>query len=114
MPRRIAERSGYEAMWVLAMFDLPVGSLKAKRDYARFRKKLLTQGFYRLQFSVYGRHCASSDSAGRIARVVEAALPPNGQVRLLMVTERQFGKMQVYEGQKRVETEQPAQQFVLF
>lgn len=110
----IREQSGYESMWLVAMFDLPVDSTKARRAYVRFRKKLLTQGFSRLQYSVYGRHCASIDSAHQICATLKAIMPAQGQIRLLMVTERQFGKMQVFEGKKRVETEQPPTQFTLF
>lgn len=101
-------------MWLVVMFDLPVDTTKAKRHYARFRKKLLAEGFYQLQFSVYGRHCGCSDSAKRVARVIERGLPPRGQVRLLTVTERQFGRMRIFEGETQVETEQPADQFTLF
>jgi CRISPR-associated protein Cas2 len=101
-------------MWIVAMFDLPVDSRKARRNYTRFRKQLLSLGFYQLQFSVYGRHCASSDSANRTKGVIESHLPPAGQVRLLTVTERQFGKMQVFEGKKSVDVEGSADQFTLF
>ncbi|MFN3166949.1 MAG: CRISPR-associated endonuclease Cas2 [Phycisphaeraceae bacterium] len=114
MVRAIPERSGYEAMWLMAMFDLPVDSPKARRAYTRFRKRLLNEGFAQLQYSVYGRHCASVDLANRVCKVLKKAMPKEGQVRLLMVTERQFGKMQVYEGKKRIETEQPPAQYELF
>jgi len=101
-------------MWLMAMFDLPVDSRHARRTYTRFRKKLLTEGFAQLQYSVYARHCASADSARRVCAVLKKAMPIEGQVRLLFVTERQFGKMQVFEGKKRVEAEQPPAQYTLF
>lgn len=101
-------------MWLMAMFDLPVDSAKARRAYTRFRKRLLNEGFAQLQYSVYGRHCASADLAHRVCADLKKAMPKAGQVRLLMVTERQFGKMQVFEGKKRIETEQPPAQFTLF
>ena len=53
------EISGYRFMWVIVMFDLPVDTKKAKRQYAQFRKSLLKDGFVKMQFSVYRRHCAS-------------------------------------------------------
>lgn len=40
-------------MWVFAMFDLPVDSKDARRQYSRFRKELLKQGFMMLQYSGY-------------------------------------------------------------
>ena len=55
--------SGYRFMWVVAMFDLPVDTKAARRAYAQFRKRLLKDGFVKMQFSVYVRHCASEENA---------------------------------------------------
>ena len=45
VPRRRLHLSGYRSMWLFAMFDLPVDTKKARREYTRFRKALLAQGF---------------------------------------------------------------------
>lgn len=96
------------------MFDLPVKTREARREYAQFRKVLLREGFSMLQYSVYARFFAGEDAARPYREKVSAALPPSGQVRLLMVTDRQFGKMEVFYGRKRRQTEQPPQQLLLF
>lgn len=101
-------------MWLFAMFDLPVTTRTARKQYAAFRKALLREGFTMLQFSVYARHCASEESAGTLRAAVRAAIPPDGQVRVIGVTDRQFGKMEVYFGAKRRQTEEPPAQFMLF
>lgn len=101
-------------MWVLAMFDLPVDTKEARRQYVRFRNALLARGFTMLQFSVYARHCASEDFADGIRQDVRGVLPPDGQVRLVAITDRQFGKMEIYVGQNRRATEDPPMQFMLF
>ena len=49
--------SGYRAVWIFAMFDLPTDTDKARKDYTHFRKNLLKDGFAMLQYSVYARHC---------------------------------------------------------
>lgn len=108
------EYSGYRGMWMFAMFDLPVTTKEARKRYARFRKALLVRGFTMLQFSVYARHCASEEFADGVRSDVRAVLPPEGQVRLLGVTDRQFGKMEVYFGKRRKKTEDPPAQFMLF
>jgi CRISPR-associated endonuclease Cas2 len=36
-------------MWVLAMFDLPTDTKKARREYTLFRKALLRDGFTQMQ-----------------------------------------------------------------
>lgn len=114
MRRRVRDLSEYSALWLFAMFDLPVDTKRARREYTRFRKALISQGFLMLQFSVYARYCASEE-AGEVYRGhIHAVLPPDGQVRLLSVTDRQFGKMEVYYGKMREEPEQAPQQLLLF
>lgn len=106
--------SPYRAMWLIAMFDLPVDTPKARKAYTRFRKALLKDGFIMLQFSVYGRFCASEDLAKIHRKTVRAAVPAHGQVRVLALTDHQYGKMEVYSGKIEVEPEQPMEQLELF
>ncbi len=114
MTSRAAAVSGIRAMWLFAMFDLPVVTKKARRDYTRFRKGLLKRGFSMLQFSVYARYCASEESSAAYRNQVSRTLPDSGQVRLLSVTDRQFGKMEVFFGKKREPVEDPPAQIMLF
>lgn len=101
-------------MWLFAMFDLPVTDKELRKRYARFRKDLLCEGFTMLQYSVYARHCPSEEAATTIRERVRACLPAHGQVRVMGVTDRQFGKMEVYFGKSRRKTEEPLLQFMLF
>lgn len=106
--------SGYRAMWVLAMFDLPTDTRQARRDYARFRKRLLEDGFTMLQYSVYVRHCASEENAQVHIQRVSNWVPPAGEVRLLTITDKQFARMRVYWGKLRRPPEHPPYQLELF
>ena len=106
--------SEYKAMWLFAMFDLPVTTQSARRQYTNFRKSLLEEGFSMLQYSVYARYCPSEESATAHRRRIREFLPAEGQVRLVMVTERQFGRMDVYFGKKRSPVETPPTQLMLF
>lgn len=96
------------------MFDLPVTTHEARRQYARFRRDLITMGFTMLQYSVYARCCRSADSAKQSRRDVRAVLPFNGQVRLISITDKQFAKMEVFNGKKRKPAEDPPSQIMLF
>ena len=78
--------SGYRSIWLFAMFDLPVKTKDARREYVRFRDALLAERFTMIQFSVYARNCASADAAASYRRRVRRTLPPEGQVRLLSAT----------------------------
>jgi len=101
-------------MWLVAMFDLPTDTPKARRHYAQFRKKLLKDGFGMMQFSVYIRHCASEQNASVHCQRVEAFLPPDGEVRLICITDKQFERMKVFWGRKRKPPEPAPLQLELF
>ena len=106
--------SEYRAVWLMAMFDLPVDTKAARRAYRHFRKALLAEGFSMLQFSVYARYCPSEDGSEVHRGHVRAVLPPDGQVRLVTITDRQFGKMEVFFGKKRAPVEDKPPQMMLF
>ena len=67
-----------------------------------------------LQLSVYARYCPSEEASRAHRSRILAQVPPAGQIRLLAVTDRQFGKMVVYESRKRREAEKPPDQLLLF
>ena len=106
--------SGYSAMWIVAMFDLPTKTKEERREYTRFRNHLLGSGYSRLQYSVYARFCINDKSAQVQARRIRAWLPPEGQVRVMELTDRQFGRMKVFWGESEFPPEKPPDQLVLF
>ena len=106
--------TGYRCMWVLTMFDLPTDTKAARRQYTQFRKVLLKDGFTMMQYSVYIRHCASRENANVHVQRVEFNIPPDGEVRVLLITDKQFERMHVFWGKRRKPPEQPPQQLELF
>lgn len=106
--------SGYRGMWLFAMFDLPMETAENRRDYTRFRRTLLKDGFIFLQLSVYARYINSEEAAQAHRSLVRRSLPPLGRVRLLAVTDHQFGKMEVFNARKSRLAEDPPRQFLLF
>ncbi len=101
-------------MWLFAMFDLPVGTREQRKAYAQFRKRLLASGFTMLQYSVYARYCPSEEAAEAYRNRIRLNVPDEGQVRVLHVTDRQFGKMECYFWAKRKPAEEPPAQLMLF
>jgi len=106
--------NAYRIMWLFVLFDLPTRTKKHRKDAARFRKDLEKDGFTMMQFSVYVRHCPSKENADVHQKRVKALIPPEGQVTILCVTDRQYGDMVNFWG--RIETEVPhsPQQLELF
>lgn len=98
-------------MRILVFFDLPVGTPVQRREAAQFRKSLIQDGYYMMQFSVYGRLCNGLDSIGKHRERLTAALPDNGSVRMMVVTEKQYASMEILLGnyQPDEEAEGPVQ-----
>ena len=101
-------------MWLLAMFDLPTDTKKARKAYTRFRKALIKDGFTMMQFSVYVRHCASEENAEVHENRVVSHLPPDGEVRVLTITDKQYERMRVFWGKMRKPTPPAPKQLELF
>lgn len=106
--------NGYRSMWVVAMFDLPTDTQKARRQYTQFRKLLLENGFTMMQYSVYARHCASQENANVHIQRVERNVPPDGEVRILTITDKQFERMRIFWGKMRKCPETPPRQLEFF
>jgi CRISPR-associated protein Cas2 len=101
-------------MWVVTMLDLPVDTKRARKEYARFRKLLLEDGFTKMQFSVYLRHCPSEENAAVHIQRVERGVPPDGEVRIITITDKQFERMRIFWGKMRLPVELPGDQLELF
>ena len=108
------EISGYRFMWVIAVFDLPTDTPKARREYTQFRKLLLKNGFRRMQYSVYSRHCASQENADVHVQRIERAIPPDGEVRIITITDKQFERMRIFVGKMRKAPEKGPRQLEFF
>ncbi len=90
--------NAYRIMWVLVMFDLPTETKSDRKNYSRFRKLMLADGFQMFQFSMYIRHCPSRENAEVHQKRVKKFLPPKGHVGMMAITDKQFGMMEVFHG----------------
>ncbi|HOX40461.1 MAG TPA: CRISPR-associated endonuclease Cas2 [Candidatus Brocadiia bacterium] len=109
-----ADISGYKGMWLFTMFDLPVKTKQERKIYAQFRKELIKLGFSMLQFSVYARYFNCEERARGYRNQIKSLIPSDGQIRLLSVTDVQFGKMEIFNGGVKGDAEKPPQQLMLF
>ncbi|AOW19679.1 CRISPR-associated endonuclease Cas2 [Urechidicola croceus] len=114
MDNHFSRLNQYRSMWVLVFFDLPTETKKDRRAATRFRKSLLDDGFTMFQFSIYMRFCASRENADVHTKRVKVSLPELGKVGVMQITDKQFGMMQLFYGQKPAELEKPSQQLELF
>lgn len=87
-------------MRVLLFFDLPTITETDKRIYTRFRKKLISNGYIMIQFSVYSKICVNRDSAVKHINKIKKDTPEKGSIRIMMITEKQYSKMEIVIGGK--------------
>ena len=71
--------NAYKIMWLFVFFDLPTNTKKERHDAAVFRKRLLGDGFTMMQYSVYTRHCGSSESADVHTNRIKKSFRPVGR-----------------------------------
>lgn len=88
-------------MRVIVFFDLPVSTLSERREYNQFRKGLLKDGFLMLQESVYCKLALNPTAAHAIMETVRANKPSNGLIQMLVITEKQFSRMEFVLGEYR-------------
>lgn len=104
----------YRVMWILVFFDLPTETKKERKAAQQFRKDLMKDGFTMFQFSIYVRHCASRENMEAHKKRVNAFLPETGKVGVLGITDKQFGEIELFCGQKPQKPNAPGQQLELF
>ena len=102
--------SKYRMAWVLVFFDLPVGTPEERRDANNFRKDLIKDGYFMVQFSVYARPCGTADRVETQVRRLKSKIPSQGEVRGLMISDAQWGRMIIMRSRQKADAEKmPAQ-----
>lgn len=101
-------------MWIITMFDLPTETKKDRKLASQFRTNLLKDGFTMFQYSVYIRNCSSKESANMHIKRVKNMLPPQGNVCLACITDKQFARMEIFYGQERNKNPQNVVQLTMF
>lgn len=86
-------------MRMMVFFDLPVKEKSAQKAASKFRNFLIKDGYTMIQYSVYTRVCNGNDAVVTHKRRLNNNLPPNGSVRLLVITEKQYESMQILLGE---------------
>ncbi|MCP9612632.1 CRISPR-associated endonuclease Cas2 [Coprobacter tertius] len=104
----------YRVMWILVLFDLPTETKKDRKLYVEFRKKLLDDGFTMFQFSIYMRHCASRENTRVHINRVKEMIPPKGEIAIICITDKQFGDIEIFYGEKAQKIPDTYMQLELF
>ena len=100
--------SAFRIMWLVVMFDLPTRTKKDRKRYRWLSRYLDAESYVRMQYSVYAKVFNSVESANYGKKRLRNFLKINikkGNVRLLMFTDAQFGKMEIIIGEQSSQEE---------
>lgn len=67
-------------MWILVLYDLPTQTQKQRKSAAKFRKRIMSDGFNMFQFSIYIRNCSSLENAEVHIKRVKSMMPDEGHM----------------------------------
>lgn len=81
-------------MRTMVFFDLPSIYAMDKRNYLKFRKFLLNEGFIMMQESVYSKIILNSQQSELLINRIRRNAPKKGFIQVLTVTERQYASIE--------------------
>lgn len=96
----------FNFMRVIVFFDLPVVTKRERKIYAKFRKWLLANGYIMLQYSVYSKIFNNRDAAKNHISKLKKNVPSKGAIRVMLVTEKQYAKMEIIVGGKSLQEDE--------
>ena len=85
-------------MRLILFFDLPTETVHDRREYTRFRKMLIRNGFLMMQKSVYSKLAINQTAADAVMERVRKNRPPKGTIQMLTITEKQYAKIEYVLG----------------
>lgn len=100
-------------MRLIVFFDLPVVTEQERKQYVKFRKYLLGQGFIMVQESVYSKITLNNAGSETVISNLRNHKPKSGNVQILKVTERQYQDIEFLIGVPQKEILDTVQRLVV-
>lgn len=88
-------------MRAIVFFDLPNTYSIDKRNYNRFRKFLINDGYLMLQESVYSKLILNEQQGTLLVNRLKKNSPSKGIIQILIITEKQYSKMEYIIGSSK-------------
>ena len=95
----------YKFMRMILFFGLPMTTKKEICVYTQFRKYLIKCGFSMLQYSVYCKVFNNIEAAKNYEKVLKKNVPLQGQIRIMIITEKQYNDIEIIIGGKCIQEE---------
>lgn len=89
----------FRIMRLIVMFDLPVNTSADRRNYRKFRKFLIKNGYSMMQYSIYSKIILNRSVLNYQKVLLEQNAPPKGYVETLIITENQYANIDIIVGE---------------
>ncbi len=99
-------------MRILVFFDLPTETAENKKDYRRFRKYLIKNGYIMLQESVYAKLALNKTVAESAVAGLRNNKPSAGDLQVLTITEKQFQRIEYILGERKTDIIDTDERFI--
>ncbi|MHA0856144.1 CRISPR-associated endonuclease Cas2 [Paenibacillus sp. CMAA1364] len=83
-------------MRMFVMFDLPTDTSEERREYRRFRKFLIINGYVMFQYSIYTKIILNHSAMQLHKAKLMKQIPQHGQIDVMLVTEKQFATIESF------------------
>ncbi len=96
-------KSSYRQMKIILFYDLPTTTKMDRINFSKFRTNLEKLGFIMMQESVYIKHAYNHDWVNRVKIKINNILPPEGDIRILTITNKQYETIEIVKGGKSLQ-----------
>lgn len=83
----------------IVFFDLPNIYARDKKDYLKFRKHLVNEGFVMMQESVYSKLVLNTQQSELLVERIRKQAPKKGLIQVLTITEKQYSQIEYIIGE---------------
>lgn len=88
-------------MRTIVFFDLPNIYLKDKKNYQKFRKYLINEGFVMMQESVYSKIVLNTQQSKLLVNRIKRSAPKKGIIQVMTITEKQYSQIEYIIGENQ-------------
>lgn len=88
-------------MRTIVFFDLLNIYLKDKKNYQKFRKYLINEGFVMMQESVYSKIVLNTQQSKLLVNRIKRSAPKKGIIQVMTITEKQYSQIEYIIGENQ-------------
>lgn len=103
----------YRYMRIIVFFDLPSTTYLNQKEYNKFHKFLIKNGYIMMQESVYTKLALNNSIVTCEKEKLKKNKPSTGLVEVLVITEKQFSRIEYLVGNKKSQKEDSESRLII-